>query len=58
MEWQKDEFTVTCDPDKADLEVISGFLGQSYWVQGISPSLVRKWIDDSIRDIALAEQLA
>ena len=58
MEWQKDEFTVTCDPDKANLEVIAEFLGQSYWAQGIPPALVRKSIVDSIRDIALAEQLA
>jgi len=57
MEWQKDEFTVTCDPDKANLEVIAGFLGHSYWARSIPPSLVRKSIEHSLNFILLKGQV-
>ncbi len=57
MEWQRDEFTVTCDPKKADLEVIAGFLGQSYWAKGIPPSLVQKSIQHSLNFILLRGQV-
>src|SRR5262249_26709130 len=30
MEWRRGEFVVTCDPAKADVEVIAAFLRESY----------------------------
>jgi N-acetylglutamate synthase-like GNAT family acetyltransferase len=48
MEWTKGEFSVTCDHDKQDLEVIHGFLSQSYWSKGISKETVRKSLDGSL----------
>jgi GNAT superfamily N-acetyltransferase len=48
MTWTKAEFTVTCDRDKQDLEVIHGFLSRSYWAKGIPKEIVRKSIDGSL----------
>ena len=48
MEWTKGEFRVTCDPDKQDLEVIHGFLSQSYWAKGIPKETVRRSLDGSL----------
>ncbi|MGK4008969.1 GNAT family N-acetyltransferase [Sorangium sp. So ce1036] len=48
MEWKKGEFSVTCDPDKQDLEVIHGFLSRSYWAKGITRETVRRSLDGSL----------
>jgi GNAT superfamily N-acetyltransferase len=48
MTWSRGEFSVTCDPDKQDLEVIHGFLSQSYWAKGIPKETVRRSIDGSL----------
>jgi len=42
MEWTKQDFSITCDPDKQDLEVIHGFLSQSYWAKDIPKETVEK----------------
>ena len=48
MQWTKGEFSVTCDPRKQDLDVIHGFLTQTYWAKGISKETVRKSIESSL----------
>jgi GNAT superfamily N-acetyltransferase len=48
MEWRNGEFSVTCDPDKQDLEVIHGFLSQSYWAKGIPKETVRRSLESSL----------
>jgi GNAT superfamily N-acetyltransferase len=48
MQWTKGEFSVTCDPDKQDLDVIHGFLSRAYWAKGISKETVQKSIDGSL----------
>jgi N-acetylglutamate synthase-like GNAT family acetyltransferase len=48
MEWTKAEFSVTCDPDKQDLDVIHGFLNQSYWANGIPKETVRRSLQGSL----------
>lgn len=53
MEWHQDGFVVTCDPAKADLGVIAGFLGQSYWARGIPPAVVRRSLEHSLNFILL-----
>jgi GNAT superfamily N-acetyltransferase len=53
MEWHRGEFVVTCDPSRADLNVIAAFLGQSYWAKGIPSTLVRKSVDHSLNFILL-----
>ena len=53
MEWRKDEYVVTCDPRRADLDIIAGFLGESYWSKGIPPALVRRSVERSLNFILL-----
>ncbi|MGJ8669850.1 MAG: GNAT family N-acetyltransferase [Oceanococcus sp.] len=48
MEWNKGKFTVSCDPDKQNLEVIHRFLNQSYWAKGISKQTVKKSLDGAL----------
>jgi GNAT superfamily N-acetyltransferase len=48
MEWQREQFTVTCDPAKQDLRVIAEFLGQSYWAAGIPTETVEKSLRNSL----------
>jgi GNAT superfamily N-acetyltransferase len=48
MEWKKGEFLVSCDPHKANLEVIAGFLSNSYWAKGIPPATVQKSLQNSL----------
>ncbi|HTJ86505.1 MAG TPA: GNAT family N-acetyltransferase [Terriglobales bacterium] len=48
MEWKKGEFLVSCDPDKADLEVIAGFLSNTYWAKNIPAATVRKSLQNSL----------
>jgi len=48
MDWTNGEFTVTCDPEKQDLEVIHGFLSQSYWAKGIPKETVARSLRGSV----------
>jgi GNAT superfamily N-acetyltransferase len=48
MEWTNGEFTVTCDPEKQDLEVIHGFLSQTYWAKGIPKDTVARSMRGSL----------
>jgi len=48
MEWRRGEFLVTCDPAKADVEVIAAFLRDSYWAKNIPIAVVRKSIENSL----------
>jgi GNAT superfamily N-acetyltransferase len=47
-QWQRDSFTVSCDPGQLDLAVVARFLGDSYWAQGIPPQTVQRSIDGSL----------
>lgn len=42
MEWTRGQFTITTNPEKLDLEVVHGFLSQSYWAKGIPKKTVAK----------------
>jgi GNAT superfamily N-acetyltransferase len=48
MNWSRDTFTVTCDPAKLDLAVITEFLASSYWARGIPASTVAKSLAGSL----------
>jgi GNAT superfamily N-acetyltransferase len=48
MQWTKGEFRVTCDPREQDLDVIHGFLTQTYWAKGIPREMVRRSIEGSL----------
>jgi N-acetylglutamate synthase-like GNAT family acetyltransferase len=48
MDWTNGAFTVTCDPEKQDLDVIHGFLTQSYWAKGIPREIVARSLRNSL----------
>lgn len=48
MEWVKQEFVITCDPARQDLDVIHGFLSRSYWAREISKETVKRAVEGSL----------
>ena len=48
MQWHRDNFTVSCDPEKIDLGVVSTFLASSYWAKGIPEQTVSKSLENSM----------
>lgn len=48
MNWNRDTFTVTCDPAKLDHAVIAQFLASSYWAKGIPSATVEKSLQNSL----------
>lgn len=47
-EWRRDDFVVTTDPARADLDAVHAFLTQAYWSPGISKDVLRRAIAGSI----------
>ena len=48
-QWQKGEFQISTDKRRLDLDVIHHFLSnRSYWAQGRSVEVVKRWIDNSL----------
>ena len=48
MEWTRGQFTVSCDPAKQDVRVITEFLASSYWAEGIPQGTVAKSLENSL----------
>ena len=48
MEWTKDDFFITTDKSKIDLDYVHEFLAHSYWAEKIPIDIVRRSIDGSI----------
>lgn len=46
MEWKKDSFLVSDDPNKLDLKAVHEFLTNSYWAKGRT----KETVDQSIRN--------
>lgn len=42
------DYDISCDPTRLDLDVIHGFLTTSYWSPGIPKATVKRAIDNSI----------
>jgi ribosomal protein S18 acetylase RimI-like enzyme len=47
-EWRRDEFLISTDRARLDLDVIHGFLTKSYWAKGISRELVARSLEHSL----------
>jgi len=47
-EWRRGEFIVSTDRARLDLDVIHGFLTNSYWAKGISSELVARALEHSL----------
>jgi GNAT superfamily N-acetyltransferase len=48
MEWTKDEFLISTDKSKIDVQYVHGFLAGSYWAQGIPIETVQKSIEGAL----------
>jgi GNAT superfamily N-acetyltransferase len=48
VEYHKDDYTISTDKARLDLEVIHGFLTHSYWAEGIPKSIIQKSIENSL----------
>ena len=48
IEWKKDDYLISTDRSKIDLNVVHNFLTYSYWSENISKELVQKSIDNSL----------
>lgn len=46
MEWRREAYSISTDPDRLDRAVIHGFLRESYW----APEIPREIVDKSIRN--------
>jgi GNAT superfamily N-acetyltransferase len=47
-EQRRDEYTVTTDPARLDLDVIHGYLTHAYWCEGISRETVERSLQHSM----------
>jgi GNAT superfamily N-acetyltransferase len=47
-EWRRGEFTISTDPGRIDLDVVHGYLSESYWAPGIPRELVARSIANSL----------
>jgi len=48
MEAKRDDYTISTDPARFDLDVIHGYLSRSYWAEGISRELIARSIANSL----------
>lgn len=46
--WEKDGFTVTCDPARIDRAAVHEFLAQSYWACGIQRDRLDRSLEGSL----------
>jgi len=44
----KDQYRITTDKEKFDLDTIHSFLTRSYWAEGISKEVIQRSIDGSL----------
>ena len=47
-EWERDDYLISTDKSKIDLEAIHNFLSKSYWAEGISKQVIQKSIENSL----------
>lgn len=48
LDWQRDNYRITTDPQHFDLDAIHAYLTRSYWAEGISKNLVARSIEGSL----------
>lgn len=48
QEYRKDNFLVSTDPAKLDLDAIHGYLSRSYWAEGRSKEIVKESLENSL----------
>ena len=48
MTFTKDDFIISTDKEKLDIDLIHSFLAKSYWAEGISKEVIRKSVEASL----------
>jgi len=48
MGWKKDEYSISTDKSKIDIDVVHGYLSQSYWAEEIPKETVKRSIENSL----------
>ena len=48
MEWRRDDYVISTDPERLDVDVVHRFLTGSYWAAGIPIDVVRRSIEHSL----------
>lgn len=48
MDWQRQPYRITDDPEAVDLQVVHAFLSQSYWARGIPRETVARAVAHSL----------
>ena len=48
MEWRRDDYTISDDPSRLDIDVIHAFLVDAYWSEGIPRDVVERSIRGSL----------
>ena len=48
MEWQKDDYLLSTDRSKIDINAVHDFLSRSYWAEGIPIETLRRSIENSL----------
>jgi GNAT superfamily N-acetyltransferase len=47
-EYRKDGFVISTDPERLNLEIVHGFLTESYWAKGVPREVVARSIENSL----------
>jgi len=48
MDWKKDGYSISTDKSKIDIDIVQGYLSQSYWAEGIPKETVKRSIEHSL----------
>lgn len=48
MQWSRENYTISCDPSKQDIDVVASFLKTSYWAKDIPTDTVAKSLQHSL----------
>jgi len=48
MEWKKDDYLISDDRSKIDIDAVHHYLSQSYWAEGIPAEVVKRSIENSL----------
>lgn len=48
LSWRRGPYVVSTDPSLLDMGVVHGFLGSSYWAEGVPSEVVRRSIEHSL----------
>jgi GNAT superfamily N-acetyltransferase len=48
MQWSRNSFRVSCDPQCLDPDFVATFLASTYWAQGIPPTTVYRSLEGSL----------